>query len=84
MAKERFSISMEEELLKKLDKMIKMRRLGANRSQAIEYCVKQVLELEQHETRYVEFLIDFLKIVEKHPEVGEKLRAFLREEKVGR
>jgi glutaredoxin-related protein len=53
-------------------------RFGNNRSQAITYCVQQVLDLEEHEERYIEFVIDFLEIVEKHPEVGENLREFLK------
>jgi hypothetical protein len=53
-------------------------RFGNNRSQAITYCVQQVLDLEEHEERYIEFVIDFLEIVEKHPDVGENLREFLK------
>jgi hypothetical protein len=53
-------------------------RFGNNRSQAITYCVQQVLDLEEHEERYIEFIIDFLEIVKKHPDVGENLREFLK------
>ena len=77
-----FSISMEGETKEALDKAVKKRRIGKNRSEAIEYCVKHVLELESHEERYIEFLIDFLEIVERHPEVGEKLREFLKKEEL--
>lgn len=79
MGKVRFGISMENEIVKTLDKVIAEKGRFANRSQAIEYCVKQVLELEKHEERYIEFLIEFLEIVERHPDVGEKLREFLKE-----
>jgi metal-responsive CopG/Arc/MetJ family transcriptional regulator len=84
MEKKTFSISVDKEAVEALDEVIRKKGRFANRSQAIEYCIKQVLELEKHEKRYIEFLIDFLKIVEEHPEVGARLREFLREEKLGR
>jgi metal-responsive CopG/Arc/MetJ family transcriptional regulator len=80
MAKIRFGVSIEEEIVKALDKAIAEKKRFANRSQGIEYCISQVLELEKHEERYIEFLVEFLEIVERHPEVGEKLRRFLEKE----
>jgi hypothetical protein len=48
-------------LLKKvLDKEIAKWRLGANRSQAIEYCIKQVLQLEKSGSKDIEFTIKFI------------------------
>jgi len=73
-----FSVTMDGELKKRLDEKVGKGRFGNNRSQAISYCVQQVLDLEEHEERYIEFIIDFLEIVEKHPDVGENLREFLK------
>jgi Arc/MetJ-type ribon-helix-helix transcriptional regulator len=73
-----FSVTMDGELKKRIDEKVGKGRFGNNRSQAITYCVQQVLDLEEHEERYIEFIIDFLEIVEKHPEVGENLRRYLK------
>jgi Arc/MetJ-type ribon-helix-helix transcriptional regulator len=73
-----FSVTMDGALKKRLDEKVGKGRFGNNRSQAITYCVQQVLDLEEHEERYIEFIIDFLEIVKKHPEVGENLREFLK------
>ena len=73
-----FSVTMDGALKARLDEKVGKGRFGSNRSQAITYCVQQVLDLEEHEERYIEFIIDFLAIVEKHPEVGENLREFLK------
>ena len=75
---ETFSITMDEELKKRLDEKVGKGRFGKNRSHAISYCVQQVLDMEEHEERYIEFIIDFLEIVERHPEVGKNLREFLK------
>jgi Arc/MetJ-type ribon-helix-helix transcriptional regulator len=64
--------------MQRLDEKVGKGRFGNNRSQAITYCVQQVLDLEEHEERYIEFIIDFLEIVKKHPDVGENLREFLK------
>ncbi|MHC1610189.1 MAG: hypothetical protein ACXQTW_01065, partial [Candidatus Methanospirareceae archaeon] len=73
----RFGISLSEEVVKALDESIKRKGRFANRSQAIEYCIKQVLALENYEERTIEFLHDFLKIVEEHPEVSKLFRETL-------
>jgi Arc/MetJ-type ribon-helix-helix transcriptional regulator len=73
-----FSVTMDGALKARLDEKVGKGRFGNNRSQAITYCVQQVLDLEEHEERYIEFIIDFLAIVEKHPEAGENLREFLK------
>jgi len=73
-----FSVTMDGALKQRLDEKVGKGRFGNNRSQAITYCVQQVLDLEEHEERYIEFVIDFLEIVEKHPDVGENLREFLK------
>jgi len=78
--KERFSISLEAETREKIDELVKRKKEFANRSQAIEYCINFVLELETKDKRYISFLIDFFDVMGKHPEVGEKLQVFLRDE----
>ena len=77
MKKIRFGISVDEGAVKALDETIKEKGRFANRSQAIEYCIKQVLALEGHERGSMEFLLDFLDLIEKHPEIGEKFKEFL-------
>jgi len=52
-----------------------------NRSQGILYCVRQVLELEEYANGSVNFVMDFLKLLEEQPEIGKKYLAFLEEEK---
>jgi len=53
MMKVRFGISIDKEVVNALDEAIKEKGRFANRSQAIEYYVKQVLELEKHEKRSI-------------------------------
>jgi len=77
--KTRFGISISEEVVKALDKSIEGKGRFANRSQAIEYCIKQVLALDNYEERSIEFLHDFLKIIEEHPEVSGLFRETLKE-----
>jgi metal-responsive CopG/Arc/MetJ family transcriptional regulator len=77
----RFSISMEQEVVSLVDAEIGKRKGFANRSQAIETCVRQLLEIEDSANGSVNFMIDFLKLLEDHPEVGEHYLAFLKEEK---
>lgn len=81
MMKVRFGISIDEEAVKALDEAIKGKGRFANRSQAIEYCVKQVLELEKNEKRSRETLLDFLDFIEGQPGIGEKFRDLLKEER---
>jgi len=52
----------------------------SNRSQKIEYCVKQVLAMEKYEKKSIEFLIDFLNLIEKHPELIERFKEFAKSE----
>ena len=80
MKKIRFGISIDEEAVKTLDRIIEEKGRFANRSQAIEYCIKQVLAMEGHERGSMEFLLDFLDLIEKHPEVKERFKGFLKEE----
>ena len=80
MMKIRFGISIDEEAVKALDDAIVEKGRFANRSQAIEYCIKQVLALEKHEKRSVEVLLDFLDLIDRNPEIGEKFKEFLKEE----
>jgi metal-responsive CopG/Arc/MetJ family transcriptional regulator len=80
MMKVRFGISIDEEAVKALDKSIKKKGRFANRSQAIEYCIKQVLAMEGHKRGSMEFLLDFLDLIEEHPEIKERFKGFLKEE----
>ncbi|MEA1957142.1 MAG: hypothetical protein U9N01_02160 [Euryarchaeota archaeon] len=80
MKKIRFGISIDEGAVKTLDETIKKKGRFANRSQAIEYCIKQVLALEGHERGSMESLLDFLDSIEKHPEIIEKYKEFLKVE----
>ena len=80
MMKVRFGISIDEEAVRALDEMVKEKGRFANRSQAIEYCVKQVLALERLKERSMEHLLNFLDLIEKHPEIEEKFKIFLKKE----
>ena len=80
MMKVRFGISINEEAVRALDEMVKEKGRFANRSQAIEYCVKQVLALERLKERSMEHLLNFLDLIEKHPEIEEKFKIFLKKE----
>jgi len=76
MVKVTFSIAIEGEVKKELDKEIAKGRLGANRSQAIEYCIKQVLQLEKSGPKSIEFMIKFVEIIKERPDIEERLREF--------
>ena len=72
---------MEQEVVALVDAEIGKRKGFANRSQAIETSVRQLLEIEESANGSVNFMIDFLKLLEEHPEIGEQYLAFLKEEK---
>ena len=80
MKKIRFGISVDEGAVRALDESIEKKGRFANRSQAIEYCIKQVLALERHKERSMENLLDILDLIEKHPEVVEEFKILLKEE----
>ena len=80
MEKRTFSISIDKEAVKTLDGAVAEKGRFANRSQAIEYCIKQVLAMEEHKRGSMEFLLDFLDLIDKHPDVKEKFEKFLKEE----
>jgi len=80
MKKIRFGISIDEEAVKTLDDAVAKKGRFANRSQAIEYCIKQVLAMEEHKRGSMEFLLDFMDLVEKHPEIKERFAEFLKGE----
>ena len=75
-----FSISVAEEVIEAVDKLVEKRRFGS-RSQAIEHCIKQVVEIEGKEGRYIDFLVEFLELMEDRPDVREKLKKFLKSER---
>ncbi len=77
----RFSISMEEKVVDLVDTEVGKRKGFANRSQAIETCVRQILELEKYADRSIDFMRDFLTSIEEHPEIGEWYPVFLEEER---
>jgi len=79
MVKETFSISIGASIKKELDKAIAKGRLGANRSQAIEYCVKQVLQLDKGGSKDIEILIDFIELIKERPDIEERLREFYKD-----
>ncbi len=72
-----YSITMEAELKKKLDEVVKSRRHGRNRSAVISYYIRQGVELEEYEEHGIDLIRNFLDAVEKDPELASKLRAFL-------
>ena len=72
---------MEQEVVDLVDTEVGKRKGFANRSQAIETCVRQLLEIEESANGSVNFMIDFLKLLEEQPEIGKKYIAFLKEEK---
>ena len=72
---------MGEEVVDLVDAEIGKRKGFENRSQGISYCVRQVLELEEYANGSVNFMIDFLRLLEQQPEIGKKYLAFLEEEK---
>ncbi len=80
MKKIRFGISIDEGAVRALDETIEKKGRFANRSQGIEYCVKQVLALEGHKRGSMELLIDFLELLEKQPKIGKEFRVLLKEE----
>ena len=80
MNKKIFSISMDPEAVEALDKVVKKGRFGS-RSQAIEHCVKEVLEIEKKGERYIDFLIEFMELIAAHPDLEKELKAFLMKSK---
>jgi metal-responsive CopG/Arc/MetJ family transcriptional regulator len=75
--KERFSISMDKVLIKKLDAEVQ-RGKYASRSQAIEVCVKQKISLDETDERIGEFLFDLMDLAAKRPELVEEYKKALR------
>ena len=72
---------MEGEVVDLVDAEIGTRKGFANRSQAIETCVRQVLELEKYANGSIKFMMDFLTLIEEHPEIRERYLPFLKEER---
>ena len=82
MVKKTFSISVEEEAVKQLDKVVKKGRF-ANRSQAVEYCIRQIIEFEDYRAKYSEIVMDFLEGIEKCPQMIGKIRKMLKDDEEG-
>ena len=72
---------MEQEVVALVDAEVGKRKGFANRSQAIETCVRQLLELEECADGSVNFLMGFLKLLEEKPGIGGEFLEFLKEEK---
>ncbi|MCK4736502.1 MAG: ribbon-helix-helix protein, CopG family [Methanophagales archaeon] len=79
MVKKTFSVSVGEEAVEQLDRVVRKGRF-ANRSQAVEYCVRQILEFEDYKDKYSEIVVDFLDGIEKCPQMIGKIRKILKEE----
>lgn len=77
--KERFSVSMDLELVRQLDREVSAGRY-ASRSRAIEACVRQVFKLQETDERVTEFLLEFVDLLVKHPELGEELKKVMKKE----
>jgi len=71
-----FSISVEESVIAKVDELVERGRFGS-RSQAIEYCMRQFVEMGGRNKEVLESLIDFLDLLAEDPGRMEKLRAYL-------
>jgi len=82
MGKKTFSVSVEEEAVEQLDKVVRRGRF-ANRSQAVEYCMRQILEFENYKDRYSEIVLDFLEGIEECPQMIGKIKGILKDEKEG-
>lgn len=72
---------MEQDAVALVDAQVGKRKGFANRSQAIETCVRQMLELEKCADGSVNFMMDFLKLIEEQPGISEMYIKFLKEEK---
>jgi len=79
MVKKTFSVSVEEKAVEQLDRVVGKGRF-ANRSQAVEYCIRQILEFEDYKDKYSEIVLDFLDGVEKCPQMIGKIKKILKEE----
>lgn len=77
--RERFSITMEKNLVDWLDADVKAGRYSS-RARAIEARVRQVKELEGQERDVAAFFIECMELVAEHPEVIEEFRKFWKKE----
>jgi metal-responsive CopG/Arc/MetJ family transcriptional regulator len=75
--KDRFSISMDKELVKKLDEEVEGGRYGS-RSQAIEACVKQKYRLGEIDERIGNLIVELMELAAKSPEFVEMYRKALK------
>lgn len=75
--KDRFSISMDKELVKRLDEEVE-RGKYASRSQAIEVCVKQKYRLEEIDERIGDLIIELMELAAKHPEFVEEYKKVIK------
>jgi metal-responsive CopG/Arc/MetJ family transcriptional regulator len=75
--KDRFSISMDKELVKKLDEEVEGGRYGS-RSQAIEACVKQKYKLEDIDERVSGLIVELMELAAKSPEFVEMYKKALK------
>ncbi len=78
---ETYSITMESELKKKLDEVVKSRRHGKNRSYVISYYIRQGIEFEEYEEQGIDLMRKLLDALVKDPELTSKFRTFLGQNK---
>ena len=75
--KDRFSVSMDKELVKKLDEEVESGRYGS-RSQAIEACVRQKYKLGAIDERFTDLIVELMELAAKSPEFVEMYRKALK------
>ena len=68
--KDRFSISMDIQLIKLLDAEVEKGRY-ASRSHAVEFCVKRNFQLDEFEERITNYFIELVEVGAKNPELLE-------------
>lgn len=77
--KDRFSVSMDKELVKRLDEEVDRGRYSS-RSQAIEFCVKQKFRLEEVDERIGELMLELMELASKSPEFFERFKEIMKEQ----
>jgi len=76
---ETYSITMDIELKKKLDEMVRSGRHGRSRSAVISYYVRRGIELEEYEEEGIDLMRNFLDALEEDPGLASKFREFLEQ-----
>lgn len=74
--KKKFTLSMSETLVDKIDGIVEAGRY-ASRSECIETCVKQVFKMEESDKRFSELIVDLMELAAKSPEFVEMYKKAL-------